>query len=131
MCALKHARSLSEAEETPEQNPEDVLCSILLVLRQGKSGSVQIQTVWTPALSECEIHSTYFLCVHDTLLLHVSVLSSSFSVSHYALNDILFLLLASLIQHTYHISYVSLVFTYLPYIIYLVLLLPPNHRVIL
>lgn len=131
MCALKHARSLSEAEETPEQNPEDVLCSILLVLRQGKSGSVQIQTVWTPALSECEIHSTYFLCVHDTLLLYVSVLSSSFSVSHYALNDILFLLLASLIQHTYHISYVSLVFTYLPYIIYLVLLLPPNHRVIL
>lgn len=127
MRALKHARSLAEAEEMPEQNPEDVLCSILLVLRQGKSGSVQIQTVWTPALSECEIHSTYFLCVHDTLLLCVSIPPSS--PSHYALNDILFLLLASHIQHTYHISYVLLVFTYLPYIIYLVL--PPNHRLIL
>lgn len=77
MCALKHAQSLAEAEEMPEQNPEDVLCSILLVLRQGKSDSVQIQTVWTPALSECEIHSKHFLCVHDTLLLYMSVPSSS------------------------------------------------------
>ncbi|ROI15142.1 Carnitine O-palmitoyltransferase 1, liver isoform [Anabarilius grahami] len=34
MRALKHAQSLAEAEEMPEQNPEDVLCSILLVLRQ-------------------------------------------------------------------------------------------------
>lgn len=130
MCTLKHARSLAEAEETPEQNPEDILCSILLVLRQGKSGSVQIQTVWAPALSECEIHSTCFLCVHDTLLLYVSILSSS-SLSHNALNDTLFLLLASHLQHTYHISYVSLVFTYLPYIIYLILLLTSNHRIIL
>lgn len=128
MCAHKRAQSLAEAEEMPEQNPEDVLCSILLVLRQVKSGSVQIQTVWTPALSECEIHSKHVLCVHDTLLLYMSV---PFSSPHYAQNDILFLLLASHIQHTYHISYVLLVFTYLPYIIYLIMLLSPNHRIIL
>lgn len=53
MCTLKHAQghgrtpsfaNAQEAEETPEQNPEDVLCSMMLILRQGTSGSVQIQT---------------------------------------------------------------------------------------
>lgn len=135
MCTLKHAQghgphhspNAQEAEETPEQNPEDVLCSTMLILRQGMSGSVQIQTVWTPALSECEIHTTYFLCVHDTVLLRVLTWMCPTLLPFTLCTEwcSVFVTGISLETHTPQVSHVSFVFTYLPYIIYLVLIPAP------
>lgn len=128
MCALKHAHGHSQIPSfqmrrgDARAKPWRCLFSgrvRLGVCKYRLSG----HQLWVNVKKK---HSIYFLCVHDTVLFCVltwmcptlfpfTLCTARYSVFVTPLKHI----------HTYHTSYVSLLFTYLPYIIYLVLIPPP------
>lgn len=116
------SRHFKCAEEMPEQNPEDVYSQAGYVWECANTDCLDTSFEWM-----WKKNTPYTFSVFMTLSCSVFLPGCVRPFSPFTLCTARYSVFVTPLKHihTYHTSYVSLIFTYLPYIIYLVLIPPP------